>query len=506
MTSQETPREQHPEHKQRLPWIIGALMLAMLMSSLGQMIFSTALPTIVGELGGVNHMTWVITGFLLGQTIALPIFGKLGDQIGRKGLFLFANALFVLGSLLGGLAQSMSVLIVARVLQGIAGGGMMILSQAITAEVTTPRERGKYMGVMGSVFGISAVLGPILGGWFTDGVGWRWGLWLNVPMGLLAIVAIFFLLQLPPKPKRLRFDWLGMVTMSIATAALVLFVTWGGNEYAWDSPMILSLIATAVVIGALFIFVENRAHDPLVPLGLFKNRNFVLTTTAGFGIGIFMFGSLAYLPTYLQMVHGMSPTRAGLMLLCMMVGLMGTSIIVGNLVSAFGRYKAFPIAGLLIVSVAMTLLSTLEADTSLVIIGLYMFLFGFGMGCSMQILVLIVQNSFPVAMVGTVTATNNFFRQIGGSVGSALVGGLFVGNLTTQLQRNLPGADSLSGDNTAHLTPGTLSTLPEPLRQAIEVSYNDALTPIFLLLMPLAVLCSAVLIWVKEDKLKETIS
>ncbi|MBC3186746.1 MFS transporter [Corynebacterium sp. zg-331] len=502
MTIQETTQER----QQRLPWIIGALMLAMLMSSLGQMIFSTALPTIVGDLGGVNHMTWVITGFLLGQTIALPIFGKLGDQIGRKGLFLFANALFVLGSLVGGLAQSMSMLIVARVLQGIAGGGMMILSQAITAEVTTPRERGKYMGVMGSVFGISAVLGPILGGWFTDGVGWRWGLWLNVPIGVLAIAAISVLLQLPPKPKRLNFDWLGMVTMAIATAALVLFMTWGGNEYEWGSPMILGLIATAVIVGALFVFVETRALDPLVPMSLLKNRNFVLTTVAGFGIGVFMFGSLAYLPTYLQMVHGMSPTRAGLMLLCMMVGLMGTSIVVGNLVSTFGRYKAFPIVGLLIVAVAMTLLSTLRADSSLVIVGIYMFCFGFGMGCSMQILVLIVQNSFPVGMVGTVTATNNFFRQIGGSVGSALVGGLFVGNLTTQLQRNLPGGQQLSSGATSHLTPSALSSLPEPLRQAIEVSYNDALTPIFLLLMPLAVLCSALLWWVKEDKLKETIS
>lgn len=501
-----TPQHQEPSQKQRLPWIIGALMLAMLMSSLGQMIFSTALPTIVGELGGVNHMTWVITGFLLGQTIALPIFGKLGDQIGRKGLFLFANSLFVLGSLIGGAAQSMSVLILARVLQGVAAGGMMILSQAITAEVTTARERGKYMGVMGSVFGVSAVLGPILGGWFTDGLGWRWGLWLNVPIGLVSIAAISYLLQLPPKPTRLNFDWLGMVTMSIATAALVLFMTWGGNEYEWGSPVILGLIATAVVVGALFVFVETRAHDPLVPMSLFQNRNFVLTTVSGFGIGIFMFGSLAYLPTYLQMVHGMTPTRAGLMLLSMMVGLMGTSIVVGNLVSKFGRYKAFPIVGLLIVAVGMTLLSTLHAETSLVIVGLYLFLFGFGMGCSMQILVLIVQNSFPVGMVGTVTATNNFFRQIGGSVGSALVGGLFVGNLTTQLQRNLPAGQQLGGDGSSHLTPGALADLPEPIRQAIETSYNDALTPIFLLLMPLALLCSAVLVWVKEDKLKETIS
>lgn len=505
------------ESRRHLPWIIGTLMLSMLMSSLGQMIFSTALPTIVGELGGVNHMTWVITGFLLGQTISLPIFGKLGDQLGRKGLFIFANALFVVGSALGGSTHSMAVLIAARVIQGVAGGGMMILSQAITAEVTTARERGKYMGLMGSVFGVSSVLGPVLGGWFTDGIGWRWGLYLNIPLGLISIAAIAYLLRLPKAERHLNMDWAGTLTMAIATSCLILFATWGGNEYPWTSATILGLIAAAIVFGAAFVLIELRASDPLVPMTLFKNRNFVLTTVAGFGIGVFMFGSLSYLPTYLQMVHGMTPTNAGLMLICMMVGLMGTSIVVGQLVSRHGRYKWFPIVGLLIVAVGMVLLSTLKADSSLVTVGLFMFVFGFGIGCAMQILVLIVQNSFPLRMVGTATAANNFFRQIGGSLGAALVGGLFVDNMGDRMAENLPPALASLGEagrplaekfaeGTSHLTPGMVDQLPDAVRTAIQVSYNDALTPIFFMLMPVAIICSAILIAVREDKLSETIS
>ncbi len=518
-----TPEATHPsgipaETRRLLPWIIASLMLSMLMSSLGQMIFSTALPTIVGELGGVEHMSWVITGFLLGQTISLPIFGKLGDQIGRKGLFIFANALFVLGSLLGGFANSMAVLIVARVLQGISGGGMMILSQAITAEVTTPRERGKYMGIMGSAFAVSSVLGPVLGGWFTDGPGWRWGLWLNVPLGLVSIAAIAFLLRLPERERRLNLDWAGTATMAIATAALVLVTTWGGNEYEWSDPVIIGLIVTFVVVGALFVLVELRADDPLVPMRLFANRNFLLTTVAGFGIGVFMFGSLAYFPTYLQMVHGLSPTAAGLMLIWMMVGVMGTSIAVGGLVSRTGNYKVFPIVGMFIVTAGLVLMSRLDRETSLTGVGLRIFVFGFGIGCAMQVLVLIVQNSFAVREVGTVTAANNFFRQIGGSVGAALVGGLFVDKLKDLLAERIPEAMASMGQagaaaggqlqqiDSARLTPDLVNSLPEPIMVAIESSYNDALTPIFLLLAPIALICGLILIGIRADTLKETIS
>lgn len=507
------------EIKPKVGLIMGALMVSMLMSSLGQMIFATALPTIVGDLGGVNHMSWVITAFLLGQTVALPIFGKLGDQIGRKGLYLFVLVLFMVGSLIGGLATSMGVLIFARSLQGIAGGGLMILTQAITAEIVSARERGKYMGLMGSVFGVSSVLGPVLGGWFTDGPGWRWGLWLNIPLGLFALFGAVVYLHLPKRVLTASFDFIGSILMIIATTCLILFVTWGGNEYEWNSPTILGLIAGTIVFGALFVFAELKVAEPIVPMPLFSNRNFVLTTVAGLAIGVFMFGALGYLPTYLQMVHELTPTVAGLMMIPMMVGLMGTSITVGNWVSRTGKYKVYPIVGLFIVSVGLYLLSTLQADSTLVTVGLYFFVFGVGLGAAMQILVLIVQNSFPVALVGTATGATNFFRQIGGSLGAALVGGLFVGKLSDGLHTAIPEAlrsmgpaaapyaeQFASGAGNQKLTPGAVTQLPTALKTAIQVAYNDALTPIFFLLMPLAVVSALIVMAVREEKLKETIS
>lgn len=506
-----------PETRRRLPWIFGALMLSMLMSSLGQMIFSTALPTIVGELGGVQHMSWVMSGFLVGEAISLPIFGKLGDQVGRKNLFLFVNILFIFGSALGGMSTSMNMLIFARVVQGIAGGGMMVLSQSITADVTTVRERGKFMGVMGSVFAVSSVLGPVLGGWFTDGPGWRWGLWLNVPIGIIAVLAIFFLLHLPPRQKRFNPDYWGILTMIVATTSLILTTTWAGTEHAWTSPLILSLIATTVIFSVLFVLAERRHSDPLIPLYIFRNRNFVLTTITGLGLGIFMFGAMAYMPTYLQMVHSLLPTKAGLMMITMMLGIMLTSISVGNLISRTGRYKIFPLVGMAIVVVALVLLSTMKYDTPLWVFGIYMFIFGFGLGGCMQVLVLIVQNSFPISEVGTVTAANNFFRQIGSSLGAALVGGLFVKGLTTQMTANLPEAFAKMGpagasfaerfaaggtSSMSHLTPSLAASLPEPIHDAIRMSYNDALTPIFLLLAPFAAVCVIVMFFITEESLE----
>ncbi|QNQ89951.1 DHA2 family efflux MFS transporter permease subunit [Corynebacterium poyangense] len=496
--------------------IIGALMLTMLMSSLGQTIFAAALPTIVGDLGGANHMSWVITAFLLGQTIAMPLLGKLGDQLGRKWLFIGAILLFMAGSLLGGLSQNMMMLITARTMQGVAGGSLMILSQAITADVTTARERGKYMGIMGSVFGVSSVLGPVLGGWFTDGPGWRWGLWLNIPLGFIAVLAIVRFLRLPSRPKNLTIDWLGTLTMAIATSCLVLFVTWGGNEYEWSSPLIISLIIATLIFAVIFIVIESKVSNPLIPLILFKTRNFNLTLLAGLAVGVFMFGTLAYMPTYLQMVHGMTPTKAGLMMIPMMLGLMGTSIVVGNLISRTGRYRFYPIIGMVITGTGLILMSTMHPDTPLLVVGIYFFVFGFGLGCTMQVLVLIVQNSFPLAMVGTATGTNNFFRQVGGCLGSALVGGLFTGRLTEQLQNNLPIAIAHSGQQGAafaqnfnpdtgfsRLTPTALHTMPQAIADAIQLSYNDSLTPVFLLLCPLAFASAIVLIFIREKKLSD---
>lgn len=499
----------------RVTAIFAALMLTMLMTSLGQMIFSTALPTIVGQLGGIDHMTWVITGFLLGQTIALPIFGKLGDMWGRKGLYMFSVALFVVGSIVGAMANSMNVLILARVFQGIAGGGMMIMSQATIADIIPARSRGKYMGVMGSVFGVSSVLGPLLGGWFTDGPGWRWGLWLNVPLGLIALTAIFILLHVPARERStLPTDWLGMAVMAVATSSLILCVTWGGTTYPWSSATIIGLAVLSLVSWALLVVVERKAANPLIPPMLFAKRNFVLATGAGVMIGVFMFGSLAYVPTYLQMVHSISPTEAGLMMIPMMLGMMGTSILAGNLVTRTGRYKIYPILGQVITFFALVMMSFLKAESTLWTVGVCLLVLGIGLGLCMQILVLIVQNTFPITVVGTATAANNFFRQIGGALGSALVGSLFVDRLHEQLAVNVPPALAELGPNAAaefgkmqsRLTPALVAELPEKLRLAIDVSYNDALTPIFLWLSPLAIVATVMLCFLTEDRLKETIS
>lgn len=373
------------------------------------------------------------------------------------------------------------------------------------------------MGLMGMVFGVSPVLGPVIGGWITDGPGWRWGLWFNLPIGALSMTAIALLHKLPSKKREFRFDWWGALTMALATTSLVLSVTWGGHDYAWTDPVIIGLLLGILVFVVLLIFIELRAADPIIPLTLFKNRNFVLTTGAGLSVGIIMFGSMAYLPTYLQMVHHMSPTRAGLTMISMMGGLIAASITVGNLVAKTGRYKVFPLAGQIITSIALVLMGSLAVDDSLVRVCCYLFAFGIGIGSTMQILVLIVQNSFPLSVVGTATGAKNFFRQVGGAVGAALIGSIFLGNLSHQMSMHLPPAVErvmrLGGDpdqfhvveSSGKLTPAAVSSLPDIIKNAIAVSYNDALTPVFLLIAPISLIAVVLLSLVKEKKLAETI-
>ena len=450
-------------------------------------------------------MSWVITGFLLAQTIALPIVGKLGDMIGRKGLFMFGIAAFITGSIIGALAQDMTLLIVARAAQGLAAGTLMVSSQAIMAEVVSARERGKYMGLFGAVFGLSSVLGPVLGGWFTDGPGWRWGLWINVPLGLIALFAAWRYLRLPTRPTTGDFDWIGTALMIVATSSLILVSTWGGTQYDWTSPMILSLIALSAVAWVLFVVVEKRAKNPLVPMSLFANRNFVLTTLAGFAMGVGMFGTMAYLPTYLQMVHGMSPTLAGMMMIPMMIGMLGTSISVGWIISRTGHYKWYPVAGMAFVAVALGLMSTLTPGTPIAFIGGNLFLMGFGLGLVMQVLVLIVQNSFPLRVVGTATASNNFFRQIGGAMGSSIVGAIFIHRMQGLLIERMPASANFTPEAASALTPAILESLPGPIHDIVVSAYNDGFTPVLMMLVPLMVASAIILAFVREDKLKETV-
>lgn len=503
-----------------LALVFSALVLTMLMSSLGQMIFASALPTIVGELGGVDHMSWVISAFLVTMTIAMPISGKLGDMMGRKWLYIGGIATFVIGSAVGGFANSMNLLIIGRAIQGFGAGFMMISSQSIIAEVTTARERGKFMGIMGGVFGLSSVLGPVLGGWFTDGPGWRWGLWMNIPLGLLAMTVCVLVLHLRVGNTDLRkFDALGATFIAITTASLILMTTWGGTQYEWSDPVILTL-AVIVVIGAVItVFVEKRAEEPLIPVLLFKNRNMVLTTAAGMVLGLAMFGVLGYMPTYLQMVHTLTPTKAGLMMIPMMLGMIGTSTTIGFVIARTGHYKRYPIIGLAITAGALFWMSKLTVETSLTQLGAEFLVFGIGLGFVMQVLVLIVQNSFPVALVGTATAANNFFRQIGSAMGASLVGSLFIHNMKDELAANMPAAIAsmgkagapfaekfnAEGGGSSNLTPSMVAQLPEPIRDVVLNAYNDGLTPVILLMVPMAVIALLLILPVREEHLKETI-
>jgi EmrB/QacA subfamily drug resistance transporter len=478
------------------------LMVVMLLASLSQMIFSTALPTIVGELHGVDQMMWVITAYMLASTITMPIYGKAGDLFGRKPMMLVAIILFMAGSLVGAVAPTMPWLIAARTIQGLGGGGLMILSQASVADFVPARERGRYAGFMGGVFAVSSVAGPLLGGWLTEGPGWRWVFWTVIPLALLAMLAIVTLMPSVHEAvaQRPRIDTAGIALMSLTTTAIILAATWGGHTYDWLSPQIIALMVGALVLAALFVWAESRAEHPVIPMSLFWNRNFVLTTAAGLATAIAMFGVVGYLPTYFQMAEGVSATEAGLLMVPLMGSLLLTSVVLGAVVSKTGRYKVIPIVGSLILAVGLWLLSTISLDTPLAMICLYMAVMGAGLGSSMQILTLIVQNEFPHRMVGTATAANNYFRQVGSSLGAAVVGSLFVARLTTLIAERLPASAGASGSSKS-LTPALINSLPAPIRLIIVQSYNDALVPIFVFMVPLGLLAALLLAFVRETPL-----
>ncbi len=494
------------QDKRRIGLLFAGLMVGLLLSELDQTIFATALPTVVGELEGVDQMLWVTTAYALAGTVTMPIYGKLGDLLGRKTLFLAALAIFVLGSVIGGLSTDMTGLIVGRTVQGLGGGGLLILIQAIVADIIPARQRAPYMSVIGAVFALSAVLGPFLGGWFAEGIGWRWALWINVPLGGLAIGLAAALLRVPSRPvQRVPVDVWGITTLTVAVTSLVLISTRGGTRYAWTSPEIITIGAVAVLAGLGFAAAEQRAVEPLIPLRLFRMRNFTLATTAGLVMAVAMFGTIGYLPTYLQMVNGLGATGSGLVMLALIGGVMTTTILAAQIVSRTGRYKWLPVVGAAAVAVALALLSTIEVQTDLRVVGGYLFLLGAGIGCALEILVIIVQNTVPAPDVGTATAATSFFREIGVSLGSAVVGTLFTSRLTALLAERLP-VDAASGGEAVSLVPARVYALPEAVRAPIVASYHDALTPVFLLLVPLLLLSVVGLGFIKPVPLATTVS
>jgi len=487
--------------------IIGALLLGMFLAALDQTVVSTALPTIVGDLHGASHLTWVVTAYLLASTVSTPLWGKLGDQYGRKTFFQSAIVIFLVGSALSGFSHSMLELIAFRAIQGLGGGGLMIGAQAIVGDIVSPRERGRYMGLFGAVFGVATVLGPLLGGFFVEYLSWRWVFYINIPIGVVALFVTAA--QLPGALRRLHhvIDYLGTILLTLATTALVLFTSLGGTTYRWGSAPIIAMAGAGVLLTVLFLLVERRAAEPVIPLGLFANRVFSASSAVGFVMGFAMFGALTFLPIFFQDARGLSPPASGLRLLPLMGGLLLASTGAGQLVSRWGRYKVFPVVGTFLMIVGLVLMSRIGLSTGAWVIAGYLFVFGVGLGLVMQVLVVAVQNAVPYEQLGTATSGATFFRMIGGSFGTAVFGAIFANLLATNVVHALhlrsvpPGLTSaLSGAD-----PKSLSRLPAAVHAGVVAGMVHTIQTVFLIGVPIAAVAFA-LSWLLPDiELRKTV-
>jgi EmrB/QacA subfamily drug resistance transporter len=485
------PREGSELSRRQTRLVFAGLMMALLLAALDQTIVATALPRIVGDLNGLEHMSWVVTAYLLAATVGLPVYGKLGDLVGRKSVFQFAIAVFLAGSALSGWAHSMNELIAFRAVQGIGGGGLMIGVQAIIGDLVPPRERGRFMGLISAVFGLASVAGPLLGGWLTDGPGWRWCFYVNLPLGLAAFVVIGLVLRTPRRARaegepRPRLDVAGALLLAAVGVCLVLATSWGGSQYAWSSPMILGLLGGSVAALLLFVLAEWRAAEPVIPLHLFRESVFNVSGAISMVVGVALFGAASYLPSFLQMVDGASAMGSGLRMLPMMGGVVLASVASGQLISRTGRYRLYPLLGGALSTAGMVLLGRLTAHTSYLWQSVAMAVLGLGVGLVLPVLVLVVQNSVDRRDLGAATSANNYLRQIGGSVGAAVVGTLFNSRLTHQLAHRLPHNGALPPVNS--ITPQLVRALPAPIRTAYVDSFAAALPRVFLYLAPVLAL------------------
>ena len=490
-------------HRQIL-LVFSGLMLGMFLAALDQTILGTALPTIVNSLHGLNHISWVITAYLLTSTISTPLYGKLSDQFGRKGLFQAAIVIFLVGSVLSGLSQNMVQLIVFRGVQGLGAGGLMALAMTIIADVVSPRDRGRYQGYVGATFALSSIAGPLLGGVFTDNLSWRWIFYVNVPIGIVALVVTSAVLKLPFRRQAHTIDFLGAGLMLVGVTAALLVTVWGGVQYAWGSPTIIGLSVLAVAFIGVFIWWEHKAVEPILPPSLFRIGIFRVSSSVSFLVAMIMYGAIIYLPLYLQLVDGVSAMVSGLLLIPMMLGLLATSILSGQVVTRTGHYKPFPIAGSALIMVGMYLLSRLTIDTSHLVMVLDIIVLGAGFGMTMQIMILATQNAVPPNQIGTATAAVNFFRSLGGAFGTSLFGAVFIAGLTHWIPRLVPGAAarSIHVNTSFSMSPAQLRAFPPKVQHGILESFVHSLHSVFLLGVPLAAVMFTLTLMLKQLRLR----
>ena len=476
--------------------ILPGLLMAMMLAMLDQLIVGTALPRIVGDLGGVAHLSWVVTAYTLAATITTPFYGKLGDMYGRKKFFISAIVIFLAGSALSGLSTSMVELITFRAIQGLGAGGLMVGAMATIGDIVPPRERGKYMSYFMVVMMLATVGGPLVGGWITDAFSWRWIFYINLPLGGAALVYLIAMMHLPPRRVEHRIDYLGGILLGVVATAVILLATWGGTEYRWGSPQVLGLAVLA--IGALvgFLAVERRAKEPILPLHVFKNRNFSLAMVLTFFLGLSLFGAMTFLPLYQQTVQGANPTVSGLLFTPLMVGSALTSIVAGQAVTRTGRYKMFPVVGGVIMAIGMFMLSRLGVSTTRLDISLDYVVLGLGMGFLMQMVSLIAQNSVELKDMGVASSARMFFQQIGGSLGVAALGALFASRL------NATTSGTSFHASGGQLDPATVTTLPPAIRHAVDYAIAHAVQGVFEWVAPASIIVFVLALFIKEVPLR----
>ncbi|HEY4451263.1 MAG TPA: MDR family MFS transporter [Solirubrobacteraceae bacterium] len=485
--------------------VLGGLMLVLFLAALDQTIVATALPTIVGDLGGLKHISWVVTAYLLAQTVVTPLYGKLGDQYGRKVVLQGALALFILGSALCGLSQNLDELIAFRAIQGLGGGGLMVSAQAAIGDVVPPRERGRYTGLFGGVFALASVAGPLLGGFLTSSLSWRWIFYVNLPLGVVAFFVLAATLPAVAERARHAIDYVGTALLAAGLSAIVLVASLGGTSVAWGSPLILALAIAGVVLLACFVAVERRAREAVLPPRLLRNRVFIVTSAVGFVVGFALFGAVTYLPLFLQVVKGASPTGSGLQLLPLMGGLLLTSIGSGQVISRTGRYRVFPIVGTAVMVVGLYLLSTLDSSSSVGTVFAFMFVLGLGLGMVMQVLVLAVQNAVEYSDLGVATSGATLFRSIGGSLGTATLGAIFANRLSEQLKALLPAGAAGAGSG-GEVNPKQIAGLPPTLHGDYLHAFTSSLSGVFLVASAVAFVAFVLSWFIRELALRDTVT